>query len=406
MSTRMKPVSGVGHGRLEAGGTGGGGGWFAPSPGYAPPRPPGAPPRVSPAPPMGAPKNIFPPRKRGTWQPSRGMKKELEKKASGFFNFLAWAVGDLGIEDFMQPDSPVQSPPGKWQPGGTWIRCPSPTQACEDTWSPPTVYRFLSTNGASCTTHSACATNQSYDPVSARAAGSPVPNGWNRIRFYTKTAEADPFGNEKGTIMAQYRRTVAGEVPSPWVPGRIVLPEQFEDPFAEPAMQPMEKTYAKTRTRTAPGYKPWYQPAIEFNPDVNGGLGVPTVHKPEPPLPPDREQKHKMDYGITGKIYGELTEFRDMMDCFASASGMKPPKGPIGDRARKIYDHLNASNPDGSPKNPIDTMAFAKCMALANAKDFAIGKLSNETAKNLNKSPYVAPRPGGYRGGGWSTRMS
>lgn len=268
-----------------------------------------------------------------------------------------------------------------------------------------------------------------------------MPNGWNRIRFYTKTADADPFGNEKGTIISQYRRpTVTGVVPSPWVPGRIVLPEQFEDPFAEPAMQPMEKAYgrvspgldyfpeddtalgraarpgnrpgtrpgARPGTRPRPGsgpnVPPWHPPAVDLTPGGPPG-GRPGVHNPRPARPGDREIKIKMDWGFAGALYGELTEFRDMMDCFAEASGMKPPKGPIGERARRIYDHMNASNPDGSPKNPIDAMKFAKCMALANAQDFAIGKLSNEAAKRLNRSPYVAKRPGGYRGGGWSTRM-
>lgn len=180
----------------------------------------------------------------------------------------------------------------------------------------------------------------------------------------------------------------------------VPMPKDLPGPLAEP----MEKEYPKPDVLPEVHSKPWERPAVNFLPDGPPG-GVPGIHEELPPKPGDEEIKKKMDMGVAGQIYGELTEFRDMMDCFAEASGMKPPKGTIGKRARAIYEHLNATNPDGTPRNPINTYAFAKCMALANAQDFAIGKLSNETAKRLNRSPLVASRPEGYRGGGWGTRM-
>lgn len=201
-----------------------------------------------------------------------------------------------------------------------------------------------------------------------------------------------------GPMARLWRRIAAG----PTVP-YVVQP--MNHPSPGPLAEPMEKEYPQPETAALPGVKAWERsPSIDFTPDGPPG-GTPGEHENLPPKRPNQEVKKKMDMGVAGQIYGELTEFRDMMDCFAEASGMKKPKGTIGKRARAIYEHLNATNPDGTPKNPIDTWKFAKCMALANAKDFAIGKLSNETAKNLNRSPYVASRPGGYRGGGWGTRM-
>lgn len=402
MSTRMTPRSGVGHGKLESGGSGGGGfGGFAPNPGAPGGRPPTNKYGV-PTAPMGSPKGVtFPTKRKGTWTPSAGLLREIARKANALQRNKEHAEQGGGWLDWMWPESALKTPSG-YDLGGDWVRCARPLLSCDVAHGPPT-HQWRQA-GTLCISMGTCPTGQAFPmadpPVSP--VGAPVPTTLGAIWLVKKTGQSGT--SNIGTIVSSWRRNVPGSTKSPWKVGFVLLPEQFEDPFAEPQVEPLEKTLARSRPRVDIRTRPWHQPAIEFSPaSPPGGTNVP--HVPLPPRPGDREIKQRMDYGVTGKFYGALTEFRDMMDCFAEASGMKKPKGPIGERARKIYEHLNAKDPNGDPKHPIDAGAFAACMALENAKDFAIGKLSSQTAKNLNKSPYVAPRPGGYRGGGWSTRM-
>lgn len=293
------------------------------------------------------------------------------------------------LEEFSTWYSEDNPPIVHMPPGSGWSRCATPN-AC-----PPAItHQYLPGGVGTCTGLPACPNNQLLAASGAKMIGTFV--GSNVAKVWHLQLVNKPLPTTwRFHIPEEWVRPVPGTPYAPWV--RVpMLPAPIERTHWPELSQPRDRPYVRL--------KPGELVAIEFTPRGPTG-GKPVIHRPQPPRPPNKELKRKMDWGIPGKVYGELTEFRDMMDCFAEASGMAKPKGPIGERARRIYEHLNASNPDGSPKHPIDSGKFAQCMLLANAKDFAIGKLSNQTAKNLNRSPYVSPRPGGYRGGGFGTRM-
>lgn len=386
-------------GRTEGFGGGGGGG-FAPKPGggyKVPPIPPGG----LANPPMGRPRGFtFPPRRIPPWKPSKGFLDELAKKAAAFDRFKKWA------ENFLWPDSPMMTS-DFFGPGGGWIRCANPTQSCEDTWGPPTDQRNVAGSG-SCVAFAPCATGQVYGGTGNVAPGTPAPTTVGRIVYIRQTGTSG--SNRVGTFLAHYYRTVPGPDTSvPYKLGRVILPDDFVEPIAEPAERDL--TQPRTQPRIDPALKPrpWDQPAVDFEPGTRpkphapGKPGTPTVHRPLPPVPPDKEKKPfpgGVPYGAFGKWYGRATEFNDMLDCMAEAAGMPKPKGSPQERAKQVWDRYNDPN-----QPPPDGNAFAACMALENAKDMAVGRLSRGATRAMNRGPYASKRPGGYRGTGGGTRM-
>jgi len=234
------------------------------------------------------------------------------------------------------------------------LNCPTPSTAV----CPGTLAARYATRPHTYILPTVCTPCQNHSWIHATFNDAANSTGGNDIGEYVTYAPRRSVGIAPVTRV--WLRTGLG----PSTPN-LTVPRQDDFPQSEP--EPLVKEYPK-KPRKEPKLKPWERPARVFRPGDPPG-GEPDIHEELPPG--DKEEvKKKMDMGITGKIYGELTEFRDMMDCFAEASGMKKPKGTIGKRARAIYEHLNATNRDGTPKNPINTYAFAKCMALANAKDF------------------------------------
>lgn len=165
--------------------------------------------------------------------------------------------------------------------------------------------------------------------------------------------------------------------------------------YRPPLPQASEKTYGRPASRALP----WGQtsPAMEYGPPYRGPK--PVTHPNLPPKPGDKEKKERMNYGAPGKIYGAFTEAGDAAGCYIEAKGGKAGGGTRAklDKAWALANDPNAPAFDGA--------VFAACMILANAQDAAIGKLSGGAAKARNNSPYAPKRPGGYQGGGWSTRM-
>jgi len=390
----------------EAGGGGGGAGGarhFAPEP------VPGGGMRI-PGGPGGPPGSTIPPHRRGArrgfqtpfgprkhpWRPSQGLKDEMNKKANFWNNFFQWWIGgDLWvfpIEDWMRPEAAVSTPSGWVVPPG-WTQCPTPN--CPGT----VTHWWWSYTNATCAALALCPPGQAFPnlwPAGTEPAVSfPFFPARDNLIFVEETSPG------VGTLRAQFTRP-ANEFTSNAPPypsyevGVVLLPEQFADPWADP--WPMGKQlYGTPKTGAATGLMSAAKPGVELAPGGPPG-GVPIVHVPTPPRPPDKEKKEPpWDYGPPGQIYGALTEAADAAACYVEAKGGEA-KGGTRSKLKQAWALANDPN---AP--PFDPGAFAQCMAIANAKDAAIGRLSNAAAKAQNRSG--SKRPGGYRGGGWGTRM-
>lgn len=191
-----------------------------------------------------------------------------------------------------------------------------------------------------------------------------------------------------GVVDRQWIRISAGTTSS-----TLVQPVPILMPDFQPVIR--EKAYPQRR----PFLNLMQQPAFEFG---GHGRGKPVDHAPVPPKLPDKENKSlkAIPYGAFGKWYGRATELNDMLDCMMEAAGEDNPKGPLPKRLKMVWDRYN--DPD---KPAPDGNKFAMCMARENAQDAAIGALSRGGTRAMNRSPYASQRPGGYRGGGWGTRM-
>lgn len=374
------------------GGGGSGFGGFAPKPGggyKVPPIPPGG----LANPPMGLPPGMrFPQKGRGGWRPSRGLLREIATKAKAFERIKQWT------QDFMWPDSPAQVGEEGWNVPANWTRCPTPDWAAFSFCGPepdPTHYAAVDGifDNSTCAPIGFCPGSQ----VIPSALPLPVANTPPfRVHYYHKTGEPNTF-----SWLRTYNVPAASTTNDAWTVGRVILPDEFADPFAQPEPRHRELVYGRTSPKT---HTPaWVQPALDFGPAPGGVPGKPTDHWPLPPVRPDREKKPfpgGVPYGEFGKWYGRFTELNDMLDCMMEAAGEKPPKGPLQKRLKQVWDRYN--DPD---KPAPDGNAFAACMARENAQDMAIGKLSKGATRAMNRSPYASQRPGGYRGGGWGSRM-
>lgn len=388
----------------EAGGGSGGGGAFAPKPGggyKVPPIPPGG----LANPPMGMPKGMkFPQRNRGGWRPSKGLLGEIGAKAKAFQRFKEWA------ENFLWPDSPSQMPAG-WQIPAGWTQCPTPD--CAGSAGAPDFGIWASTT--ICTGFAPCPPGQAGGVwnTTRRNWGDPHPTR-EKVLGYKWTSGLHTDGSFRGTIVVQFTRPDGSVTDMPvWQVGRIILPDEFAEPFPDavareltygqpkPKADPRSPAWAFTDLKPRVGVPPWAKPGVDIGPETGGATAPPVVpHLPLPPKKPDKEDKpfpNGIPYGAFGKWYGRVTEFNDMLDCLAESMGQPNPTGPSQERARKVWGMMQ--------ENPPDPGAFAMCMARENFQDLVIGKLNKAATRAMNRSPYASPRPGGYRGGGWGSRM-
>lgn len=384
-----------GRGLTEGFGGGGGGSGFAPSPGRGGMRPPGAPPRVpvaSPAanPPMGMPRGFrFPPKRHGGWKPSKQLLDEIGKKLNGWFNFKKWAEeygGHLPGEQF-GPEW-VKTFPSDYHSNFALVLLNPVQTLCFGSALPQYGIRNVSYVPSTACVNASWSFG-TFELAAAQPAAAVV--GGHVLLPHTGPV----FTKQPAKI---WRRTNAGTTVNYVVaPQPQFWPDAWPDPLAEPGLQVKERPDYGISTLNPP----WAQPAIDVDP--GGKPNVPTIHKPVPPVPPDRERKpfpRGIPYGEFGKWYGRATEANDLMDCMAEAAGMPQLKGSPQDRARALWDRYN------DPELPApDGNVFAACMARESAQDAAIGRLSKGTTRALNRSPYASQRPGGYRGGGWGTRM-
>lgn len=363
----------------------GGGGAFAPSPGFPPPgrtRPPGSVPS-----PAGRPRRFTIPY--GRFGKPRGRPGDAvgnQRKAK-----LAQKLWEeMGFGDWMNPQSPARIAQGYTVPSG-WTECPNPLPSCFVTWGADFQAAFVGPGGGACTPTGTCPTNQAV-PL-AVPINSPVWSGAGDLLWLKRTSLLPRY-----TVSKRFARLVPGTGPNPvYRRGFVLLPDQFAAPF--PQVEALPETWypPSTKPGVLVGAHPGAKPAVDFKPGGPVG-GRPTVHVPVPPNRGDRERKEKpFNYGGPGKLYGALTEAADAAACYIEAKGGEA-KG--GTRAKFKQAWAIANDPDAPAFNP---EAFAMCMAREQAQDAVIGRLSKGAAKAQNR--FGPKRPGGYRGGGWGTRM-
>lgn len=382
---------------------GGSGGSFLPGPGFPPPgrtRPPGAVP---------APSGRVPPSK---WTIPKMPHGQRSRPMSGRFQRLVEDKARLALkqwENFMTPGAPMRT---HWRvdlPAG-WYRCPTPdwtsSLSCDNGQEPtPEFWDWQGTGPGLSDCNfpvpwGVCPQGQGSafdDPLNTTV-------GWPAdvtSVCYTRRTPGIPF--PLYDFIRNYRRpSVPGQFgPYPvYTPGRVLLPEVFEDPLAEPQFE-MEKSYGvRPRVGALTGAVSAAMPGVEYAPGGPPG-GTPIVHPPVPPRPPHKERKEPpFRYGAPGKVYGALTEAGDAAKCYIDAKG--GDSAGLGTRGA-LKEAWRLANDPSAP--PLDGQQFMQCMAAAQLQDAAIGRLSKGAAKAQNRSPYSPKRPGGYRGGGWGTRM-
>lgn len=313
-------------------------------------------------------------------------------------------------------------PPDYWSTHTKVYDCNQMSASCVGTVNPAQPYATRPSNYVVPTACPVCENHgiryTTFEDAAAAAGGS---NLGSYVTFYLKRSITT------GNVGKAWRRHGAGPgVNYVTVPAPVFYPDLGEDwdPFEDPWPDhwPGEKYYGavsaferglaprpRPGTPSVPGPNvgpdnppnpPGPPPTVEYEPGGGRPPHYAPPHEKRPPEPGDEEEKPApMNYGLPGKVYGGLTEFADMMDCMNEAAGYgdEPLKGTMQKKAATLWKRLGEGNFNGA--------AFEKCMAVSNAKDTAIGKLGGGAAKAMNRSPYVAKRPYGYRGGDWGTRM-
>lgn len=324
----------------------------------------------------------------------------------------------VDADEWMRPGAPVGQPGGWTVPAG-WSQCPTPH--CDKP-----VEQWWWVSGNTCTDMNPA---ECFAITSSLASVAPGTPHATRVKLIMQAADDPIFGPDSCPTVGQFIRDSPTNTNYPsFKVGFVFLPDEFAAPPSLPQYAP-EKYYGDSRvgavgtaglvTRphsrpgapTVPG--PYPDPDVE-GPVVPPGPGVPAVsvggggnvpprpteHFQVPPPRGSKEKKLRWNYGAAGRVYGGLTEFADMMDCmWEAAGGAGKLTGTMQSKMVKLWRKLNDPEEDYSPDQ------FAYCMAVSSAKDFAIGRLTSGAAKAQNRSPYSSKRPGGYRGGGWGTRM-
>jgi len=368
---------------------------------------------------------VTPPMNRGyptPYQRPKGRNKRRGPQESYTFYelmrewFQPWPV------PWMAPQSPGRIPTGTYHPAGWW-RCGTPLQSCHNTHAPPDKQKESLGAALLCGNPQLgnCPTNQVI--AGTVPINSPLAVPTNKEIWWLRTNTAGNFA----ITDRWWRETNTAAIPL-YRRGRVVLPAEFASPGDDPFPFPEkngEKYYGNnqvgavgqagliTRGRPIGGTRPIGQPDPDVQypppppgpgvPAVNwpggGGPGRPGTHVPAPPAPGDKEKKEPpFDYGAAGKVYGALTEGGDVAKCYIDAKG--GDSAGLGTRGAFKEAWKRANDPSAPP---LDGGKFMACLAAAQAQDKAIGKLSNATAKAQNRN--ASKRPGGYRGGGWGTRM-
>lgn len=327
--------------------------------------------------------------------------------------------------------------PWSWDPRG-WTRCATPTQACQDTWGPPTHIRYGSNGGSICGNPQvgSCPTGQAHntDPLnSAPAAGE------NSVRLLRQTSATPRY-----TIFGRYDRlnaTVTPDYPRYTPAEPAVTRGSTGDGTPDPAIETTVSYGRRTPDDRRRGGTPlWGEPAIEVSVEVGGNPGsgtgtgentgsrsrnrprvggeplvrgggssetpTVTVTRPDdgehwnlPNRPGERKWKYGRWGGTAGDILGLLSEFRDFMDC--ANKGI--PGNPC---PRYLPYHLRVlcimKNIDRADPGKVETCAMEN-----NAKDFALGKWGRMGARAFGRAGADGyhGRPVGPGFGGWGRRM-
>jgi len=304
---------------------------------------------------------------------------------------------------------------------------PGPNTSCVGTTPPVQPYATQNSGYTIPTTCPSPCENHGvrYSTFEDAAASTGADQAGEHVTFYLRRSATT------GRIGKVWRRLQPGPtVPYRVAPAPVFYP--FDDPWYAPepwpAPQPVPEKYYGSPTiegglSVAPGTRrnprsdprpspdpdpnpppqppgPPKLPALNWDPDhpKKPGKGF---HSPTRPPKGDKEKKPPpWAYGAPGKVYGALTEGGDAAGCMIEAMGGSS-KG-LGTRGKFLKAWRMANDPEGGRP---DGDAFVKCMLASQAQDRAIGQLRGGSARAQNRSPYSPKRPGGYRGGGWGTRM-
>lgn len=363
-----------------------------------------------------------PPMNRGYGEPAGRPPRRIPWRniGRGLGAFAGWnALADaLGLDPWGVPF--IKSfPPDYHSKYRLMYRCDATSDLCGGTMNPAQPY---ATRPASYTGQTACpslCTNHGprFTTFDQAALQDPTIGSW--VTWYLKRSITT------GNVGREWKRFASGvSVTYVVAPAPVFYPDGLPDPLADPQSQPdfqPEKWYGSggslvmaPRSRPGVGTRPDpapepgnpvvppgtpRYPAVEYGPD--DGPPKPMEHVAAPPRGRDRERKEPpWKYGDPGRIYGALTEGGDAAGCMIEAMGGSS-KG-LGTRGKFLKAWQMANDPD-APRPDGDV--FVACMVASQAQDAAIGRLSGGAAKAQNRSPYSPKRPGGYRGGGWGTRM-
>jgi len=222
----------------------------------------------------------------------------------------------------------------------------------------------------------------------------------------------NPFPSTDGFPFAIHTK-VNGDLMPVFSPGTGVIVLPMDDPFSYPQgqtqMQPSPE--GRTSNRVVVGLRPY---EVEAASVTIPGKGPPVknpddVHLNVPPGRGEREEKHIDNRGKSiGDVYGAFTEADDVAKCVLKSVGKKD----WGSLRKQGF------NPYGKPQRAamaaaaavqgkVDWKAALTCVALNNAQDEVVGRLSRAGSRRLQHSEYSPRRtsPVGWGVGGFSTRM-
>lgn len=292
---------------------GGGGGGFAPSPGFPPrgPRPPGAVPAGA-----GRPRKFtYPqfPRGQRSRPMSQSAQRQMERKSKTFLKQMEWYFGtETSTVPVSNPDSPEAVDANV--PVGYFVQCTAPA-GCSGSLM---QWRYLATTST--------VGNLICGLADPKCANTPLNQSWATVQGLANAPQVIIGGMHRAAFTDNnrfvWRRIgTAGETPWPQVMTKTVTVGKtmfFPDTLAPPDSETLTRTYSIGKTKPIT--------------DVIMGDGLPPggVSGPYPHTPPPKgttEKKYRIVPGKLGKAYGAATEFRDFLDCMAKNIPGEPCKG-------------------------------------------------------------------------------
>lgn len=198
----------------------------------------------------------------------------------------------------------------------------------------------------------------------------------------------------------EIRNTAFTPYVEPAVPARTLLVPTLTVPLplaVDQGYAPDPKTPRPNRNPL-----PYQEPGSSYQPPFKGPpLKWPAPHNRLPPKKGEKEKKGSapvpQGFKMGAKAYGAWTEFADFADAMYEGvpqSKQRPYQNPF-QKLGAVWDNWDS----------MDWRKAFEAFALAQAKDYAIGKANSETAKRLSRNPYWK-RPVGPGAGNWAQRYN